>query len=193
MQAVLCYLDGTCSWLQLGAEFGPLPQPDQASADWVFRIQALWPCLSMLGKRRPLEALNSIVSACPRDIHHYKSSTNGVRVHCTVTCGGCQVPREIGYPLSRRFRGCTGWRIWGCDPTYLWRRCWAKRPHFTCLESQIGPPGEASENNFNAGCGLGQLCWLRGRIFFGLACAACGIFISNLGEFRCFKMIFYSI
>ncbi len=36
MQAVRCYLDGTCTGLQLGDEFGPLPQPDQASTDYVF-------------------------------------------------------------------------------------------------------------------------------------------------------------
>jgi hypothetical protein len=51
-----------------------------------------------------------------------------------------------------------GWRIWGSDSAYLQRRCWAKRQHFTCLESKIGPPGEAVENNVNAACGLGQLC-----------------------------------
>ncbi len=28
----------------------------------------------------------------------------------------------------------------------------------------IGPPGEAVENNFNAACGLGPLCWVRGRV-----------------------------
>jgi hypothetical protein len=36
MQAVRCYLDGTCTRLQIGAEFGPLPQQDQASAVKVF-------------------------------------------------------------------------------------------------------------------------------------------------------------
>ncbi len=30
MQTVRCSQDGTCTWLQLGAEFGPLPQPGQA-------------------------------------------------------------------------------------------------------------------------------------------------------------------
>jgi hypothetical protein len=39
----------------------------------------------MPGKRRPLEALNSIVSACPRDLHHNKSCTNGIRVHHTAS------------------------------------------------------------------------------------------------------------
>jgi hypothetical protein len=27
-----------------------------------------------------------------------------------------------------------------------------------CLESQMGPPGEAVENNSTAACGLGPLC-----------------------------------
>jgi hypothetical protein len=50
-----------------------------------FCIQALWQCLSMPGKPRPLEALNSIVSAGPRDLRRNKSCSNGVRVHRTVT------------------------------------------------------------------------------------------------------------
>ncbi len=80
---------------------------------------------------RPLEAINSIVSACPRDLHHNKSCTNGVRVQSTVTNGGCQVPREIGYSLSRRP---TSWPenmgVRTCVFTgQLRRSCWAKRPH----------------------------------------------------------------
>ncbi len=62
----------------------------------LFCIQALWQCLSMPWKPRPLEALNSIVSAGPRDLRRNKRCTDGVRVHGTVTCGGCQVPQEIG-------------------------------------------------------------------------------------------------
>ncbi len=34
MQAMRCTQDGTCTCLQLGAEFGPLLQPDQTSADY---------------------------------------------------------------------------------------------------------------------------------------------------------------
>jgi hypothetical protein len=36
MQAVRLNLDGTCTRLYLGAEFGPQPQPDQAFTDSVF-------------------------------------------------------------------------------------------------------------------------------------------------------------
>jgi hypothetical protein len=55
------------------------------------------------GKRRPLEGLNSIVSAGPRDLHHNKICTNGVRVHSTVTGGGCQVSQEIGSMKKTHF------------------------------------------------------------------------------------------
>ncbi len=49
-------------------------------------------------------------------------------------------------------------RICGSDPAYLLRRCWAKKPHFTCLETQIEPAGDVAENNFNAG-GKPSVLW----------------------------------
>ncbi len=118
-------------------------------------------------------------------LHRNKSCTNGVRVHSTVTGWGCQVPQEIGYPLQLRGR-----IIWGSDPSYLRHRCWAKRQHFTCLES---PPDEAVENHFN------RSLWPLGFVlstwtpFFGLSWAACGTLnhfprIWNLGEFRWIRM-----
>ncbi len=71
-----------------------------------FCIQVLWQCLGMPGKHRPLEALNSIVSACPRDLHHNKpeSCTNGVSQlvrWCLLkslrgTSGKCNVSRQTG-------------------------------------------------------------------------------------------------
>ncbi len=69
-----------------------------------------------------------------------------------------RLPRQEG-PLRGR-------KIWESDPAYLRRRCWAKRLHFRSLEPQIGPAGEAAENNFNAACGLRQLCWVHGCLFF---------------------------
>ncbi len=91
-----------------------------------FCIQALCQRLSMPGKRRPLKVLNSskgahsIVSACPRDLHHNTSCTNGVRVHRTVTGEGARCLKKSATlcqegPLR-------GWRIWGCDPAYLRQR-----------------------------------------------------------------------
>ncbi len=78
------------------------------------------------------------------------------------------------------------------DSAYLRRRCWAKRQHFTWLESQIGPLGEAVENNFNAACGLWPLCWVRGRVFgIVMSCLLYLILFSNdlnLGKFRWIEM-----
>ncbi len=80
-----------------------------------------------------------------------------------------------------------GWRMWESDPAYLRHCCWAKRPHFTCLESRIGPPVrdcEAAENHFNAACCLGQLCWVCGRLCFGLSWAACGTLKTTFWKFQ---------
>ncbi len=107
MQAVRCSLDDTCTWLQLGAEFCPLPSQTRFPKTKNFRIQSLWQCLSMPGKPRPLEALNSIVSASPRDRHQNKSCMNHdwVRVHCTVTGGGCQAWAPASSGMTNRKLG----------------------------------------------------------------------------------------
>ncbi len=54
-------------------------------------------------------------------------------------------------------------RIWGRHPQYPERRGWAKRPHFTCLESQTGPLGEATEKKLTLPVACGRLCCVRGR------------------------------
>jgi hypothetical protein len=135
--------DGTCTRLQLGAEFGPLPQPDQASADSTILHTGSMAVSQHARKASTLEALNSIVSAGPRDHCRNKSCMEGVRVQCTVTAGGCQVLKKTASlceedPLR-------GLRILGSDSAYIRRRCWAKRQHFMCLESKLDPrgPGEA--------------------------------------------------
>ncbi len=93
MQAVRCSQDGACTWLLSLAHY---PSGTKLPQIKLFCIQALWHCLSMPGKPRPLEALNSIVSAGPRDLRRNKSCTDGVWVHRTVTPGGCQVSQEVG-------------------------------------------------------------------------------------------------
>jgi hypothetical protein len=116
-------------------------------------------------KRRHLEALDSIVSACHRDLHHSKSCTNGVRDHRTITSGGCQVPQEMGDPLSRR---ATSWPVnmgkGPCVFTATFLRQVAALHVFRLSESQIGPQGEAAENHFTAACTLIPLCCVRGLV-----------------------------
>ena len=100
--------------------------------------------------QRPLPRQVTVLHECGQRTPHSKRS---------------RVPwhRETGYPLSRRH---SSWQDkWGHDPAYIGRRHWAKRLHFTCLEAQIGPTGEAVKTNFNAACGLGPLSWVRGRFF----------------------------
>jgi hypothetical protein len=59
MQAVRCTQDGTCKRLQLGAEFGPLPQPDQASTDEIILHTCSMAVSQHDPKARALKALNS--------------------------------------------------------------------------------------------------------------------------------------
>ncbi len=103
------YLDGTCTWLQLGAEFVPLHDTTPAGSGFlrlnIFGIQALWQFFDMPGKRRPLEALNSIISACPRDLHLVSSPSGPQQeLHEWDQCYRWRVQsaQEIGHPLSRR-------------------------------------------------------------------------------------------
>ncbi len=104
----------------------------------LFCIQALWQCLSMPGKPRPLEALNSIISAGPRDLRRNKSCTDGVRVHRTVTGGGCQVPQEMDQPLLRRP---TSWpENMGERLCFLWRR-WGQEAALTVFRVPNWTPG----------------------------------------------------
>jgi hypothetical protein len=100
----------------------------------LFCIQALWQCLSMTGKPRPLEALNSIVSAGPGT----SAETRVARMESEFTA---QSPLEGARSLKKSASLCEEcplrcWRIWGSDSAYLRRRCLAKRPHLPCLESK---------------------------------------------------------
>ncbi len=99
-------------------------------------IQALWQCLSMPGKPRPLVALNSIMIdlAGPAE-------TRVARMESEFTA---QSPVEGARCLKKSVSLCEegplrGRRIWGSDYAYLRRRCWAKRPHFRCLETKLDP------------------------------------------------------
>jgi hypothetical protein len=83
----------------------------------------------------------------PRDLHHTKSCTNGVRIHCTVTGGGCQVPQEMDDPLSRR--------------PISWLENMAERPCVftaTLLGQEAALQVHMFNNKFNAARGLISLC-----------------------------------
>ncbi len=123
----------------------------------------------MPGKHRPLEALNSINLACPRDLH-LVSSPSGPQEELhewsQLPVEGARCPRNrlsSQTPLSRMptLRP----ENVGRNPAYFWHLCWVKNPHFKCLEIHIRPLGETTENNFNAACGLWPLCRVRGRLF----------------------------
>jgi hypothetical protein len=50
-----------------------------------------------------------------------------------------------------------GGRIWGVT-LRIYGADFGPRAELHVSRVQIGPPGEAVENNFNAACGLGPLC-----------------------------------
>jgi hypothetical protein len=143
-------------------------------------------CLSMPGKRWPLEALNSIVSACPRDLHH-TSCTNAVRVHSTVTCGGCQVPQEIGYPLSTKP---TSWpENMGERPCVFTAQPLGQEAAVHVFKILNWTPGWGSIKQFQHSLRTQAAVLSTQTPFFGLSWAACGTLnhfpmISNLDEFR---------
>ena len=92
----------TCTWLLLCAEFGPLPQPIQSSADQIL-LHTDSMTVSHHARKAPGPGVAQYDSfGLCRDPRHDECCMNGASGHRTVTGGGCQVHREIGYPLSRR-------------------------------------------------------------------------------------------
>ena len=59
-----------------------------------------------------------------------------------------------------------GRRIWGHYSAYSEPRGCAKGLRFTCLESQIEPPGWGCKSHVNAAGGLGPLCRVCGHLFW---------------------------
>jgi hypothetical protein len=135
--------------------------------------------------------LKSLWCACLAKHHSTAMPSTRTRVARMESESTAQLPEEGARCLKKSATLCEegplrGWRIWGGDPVYLRRRCWAKRPHFTCLGSQIGLPGETEGNNFNAACGLGPLCWVRGHFFWiVMSCLWYLNPLSNHFKFRC--------
>ncbi len=87
VQAVLLCMD-SCYELSLAH----YPSRTRLLQTEYFCVQALWQCLRMPGKHLLLGSLNSIVSACPRDVRHDKPECcmNGASRHSTVTGRRCQ-------------------------------------------------------------------------------------------------------
>ncbi len=169
--AVLWYMDSTCTLLLLCAEFGPLPQPDQASADWIFlhtgSLTVSQPALKGLAPRvTQFDSFSLSHRPSPRQVLH-EWGQRKLQIYWSRV-PWCTAIEELANPLATPCQEGTlrGQRIWGHCPAYLGDRQWAKRPHFTCLERlESDPAGEAVKNNFNASCGLEPLSWVRGRFF----------------------------
>ncbi len=132
----------------------------------LFCMQALWQCLSMPRKPRPLEALNSIVSAVPGTSAETRVALMESDFTAQSPLEGCrswflertltprmeseftaQLPVEGARCLKKSATLCEegplhGLRIWGSYSAYLRRRCWA-RGRTSCVYSPNQTPQAA--------------------------------------------------
>ncbi len=77
------------------------------------------------------------------------------------------MPKKIGYPLSK---WPTSWPENMGEPPYVFMaQLLGQEAALRVFRAPNWNPGEAAENNFNAACGLGPLCRVRGRLLFGLS------------------------
>ncbi len=137
VHAVLLYMDTRDHYRDCcyDAEFGPLPLPDQASADWLFLHTG-----SMTVSQHSRKAQAPGVTQF--DIFRVSQTFATTNVAWMGPEGTAQLPvngdiEQLATPCQEGTFRCR--RIWEHDPAYSGRRPrrnWAKRPHFTCQDAE---------------------------------------------------------